>query len=203
MKTSVLLGLLPAFALALPALAADHPIGGPRRPATTTAAATAAPVKPTGRVALEVNGVPVSLKAYRRAIRDAEPSWPQLRAMFPPEVLSRGGRTKQEFLFLHEYAEPLIMRTRHAEEVAALESSAQDCYRRAAAGEDMSLLVLKYGTDPSLAQARGDTGLVAFTDIVHPLNRLAWSADVGEVLPPVQTVYGYHVLKVTDRKSVV
>ena len=62
----------------------------------------------------------------------------------------------------------------------------------------MNLLVLKYGTDPSMVQSLGDTGLLGFTDLAHPLNRLAWAAEVGDILPPVQTAYGYHVLKVTE-----
>ena len=124
MKMSVLVGLIPAIALALPAMAADHPIGGPKRASSATTGQSAASANDRAnrpsRAALEVNGVPVSLKTYRRVIKQAEPAWPQLLAMFPLEVMCREGRTKQEFLFLHEYAEPLIMRTRHADEVAAL-----------------------------------------------------------------------------------
>lgn len=188
--------------LAGPATASDHPIGGPRRHAPRAADGTGDATGPSARAskhaALDVNGIPVSLKTYRRVIKDGEASWRFLLDMFPLSKLTKNGQTKQEFLFLHEHAEPLVMRTRHADEVPELEALANDFYRRAKAGEDMSLLILKYSTDPSVGATKGETNMMGFSDCLHPLNRVAWQADVGEVLPPVQTVRGFAVAKVME-----
>jgi peptidyl-prolyl cis-trans isomerase SurA len=46
----------------------------------------------------------------------------------------------------------------------------------------------------------GDLGYFTVLDLVYPFETMAYNTKVGEVSLPVRTDYGYHLIKVTDRK---
>ncbi len=46
----------------------------------------------------------------------------------------------------------------------------------------------------------GDLGYFTALDLVYPFETMAYNTKVGEVSMPVRTDYGYHLVKVTDRK---
>ncbi len=71
---------------------------------------------------------------------------------------------------------------------------------RLANGEKFSDLALEYSEDPSVKNNKGDLGYFAREDMVKPFSDAAFSAKVGEVVGPIQTTYGFHLIKVEDKK---
>lgn len=55
-------------------------------------------------------------------------------------------------------------------------------------------------SDDSSASSGGDLGFIRRGDTVEPFEQAIFSMEIGEVRGPVQTQYGYHIIKVTDKK---
>ena len=73
---------------------------------------------------------------------------------------------------------------------------------RLALGEDFNLLALQYSEDPSVSENRGDLGYFDRKAMVPAFSDAAFSAKPGEVVGPVKTNYGYHIIKVEDKKKI-
>lgn len=54
--------------------------------------------------------------------------------------------------------------------------------------------------DPSAKDNAGDLGFFTAFQMVYPFEEAAYNLDIGEVSMPVRTRYGYHLIKVTDRR---
>ena len=72
--------------------------------------------------------------------------------------------------------------------------------KRSVAGEDFSKLAAQYSNDPSAKSNGGNLGYFTAMQMVYPFETAAYTTPVGEVSSPVRTKYGYHILKVTDRR---
>src|SRR5437867_5169616 len=83
--------------------------------------------------------------------------------------------------------------------VAKVEKKARDILKRARAGEDFAALARKYSEDSSAASG-GDLGLFGRGQMVKEFEDAAFSLPVGGVSDPVRTVYGFHIIKVTDSR---
>ncbi len=54
--------------------------------------------------------------------------------------------------------------------------------------------------DPGMKQAAGDLGYFTAFNMVYSFETAAYNLKVGELSMPIRTQYGYHLVKVTDRK---
>ncbi len=72
---------------------------------------------------------------------------------------------------------------------------------RAKGGEDFAELARKYSGDPGSASKGGDVGYFGKGTMVKPFEDAAFSAKPGSIVGPVETEYGYHIIKVVDKKS--
>ena len=57
-----------------------------------------------------------------------------------------------------------------------------------------------YSEDPS-AQNGGDLGYFERGKMVPEFEEAAFNGDIGEVVGPVKTKFGYHIIKITDKKT--
>lgn len=55
--------------------------------------------------------------------------------------------------------------------------------------------------DPSAKENGGDLGYFTSMQMVYPFETAAYEGKVGEITNPVRTRYGYHLLKVIDRRA--
>jgi peptidyl-prolyl cis-trans isomerase C len=81
------------------------------------------------------------------------------------------------------------------------EAEAKDVLAKAKApGANFQNLAEKFSKDPSAKNNRGDLGTFTRDRMVPEFTNVAFSAKVGEVVGPVKTSFGWHIIKVTDKK---
>ena len=78
---------------------------------------------------------------------------------------------------------------------------AMEMYKKAQAGEDFSLLAKKYSQDPSVRSNSGDLGYINVFHTVYPFESQAYNTEVGKISKPFRTKFGYHILKVEDKRK--
>lgn len=71
-----------------------------------------------------------------------------------------------------------------------------------AAGEDFAALAEEYSQDPGSASAGGSLGYFGRGVMVSEFEDAAFSLGIGEVSDPIQSSYGYHIIKVDDIKTI-
>ena len=76
-----------------------------------------------------------------------------------------------------------------------------DIRKKILAGESFESAAKKYSTDKSVEKNNGDLGYFTAFQMVYPFESAAYNTKIGEVTMPVRTQYGYHLLKVTGRRS--
>lgn len=111
--------------------------------------------------------------------------------------------------FKKKIYEPNFMRQKLTEEINTDEEAdktakkqAEEVYEKAVAeGADFSALAKEYSHDTGSAAAGGDLGFFGKGSMVPEFEEVAFEMKKGEVSEPVKSVYGYHIIKVTDTKG--
>jgi peptidyl-prolyl cis-trans isomerase SurA len=67
-------------------------------------------------------------------------------------------------------------------------------------GGDFAYLARKFSTDAGSAQNGGDLGYFTVFNMVYPFETAAYTTDVGQISKPVRSQYGYHIVKVIDKR---
>ncbi|MFA3781517.1 peptidylprolyl isomerase [Melioribacteraceae bacterium 4301-Me] len=69
-------------------------------------------------------------------------------------------------------------------------------------GADFGDMAKKYSFDKVTAKKGGDLGYFSRGRMVIPFDEMAFKLKVGEISPIVKTNFGFHIIKVTDRKPI-
>jgi foldase protein PrsA len=78
---------------------------------------------------------------------------------------------------------------------------AEEVLAKAKAEEDFAKLAKDYSEDPASATEGGDLGWFAKGAMVEEFENVAFSLEKGQISDVVKTQYGYHIIKVTDKKD--
>jgi len=79
-------------------------------------------------------------------------------------------------------------------------SLAGQILQRARSGEDFAALAQTYSEDESNRDKGGDFGFFKRGQMVKPFEDAAFGANPGDIIGPVQTTFGLHIIKVVGRK---
>lgn len=72
--------------------------------------------------------------------------------------------------------------------------------KRIVKGEDFSKLAVELSEDPSAKENSGDLGYFSALYMVYQFENAVYKTDVGQVSFPVRTQFGYHLIKVVDKR---
>lgn len=83
---------------------------------------------------------------------------------------------------------------------AALQK-AQEVADKAKSGEDFATLAQQYSEDPGSQSRGGYLGYTRGGRLIYPFEKVAFSMTPGEISNPVETRFGYHIIKVHDVRA--
>lgn len=81
------------------------------------------------------------------------------------------------------------------------EAEAKEVYDKAKGGEDFEVLAKKYSKDPTSAQNMGDLGFMTRSRMPPQFSEAAFSMKPGEISQPVKSPFGFHVIKITEKRD--
>jgi peptidyl-prolyl cis-trans isomerase C len=94
----------------------------------------------------------------------------------------------------------LVNKDDSAEVVKQKEAAAKKAEARAKKGEDFSKLAKELSEEPGAKESGGDLGFFAKDRMVPEFAEAAFSQKPGTISDPVKTQFGWHVIKVTEKK---
>lgn len=129
----------------------------------------------------------------RRALRDAyfersvksTVSSTEARKVYDQEV--SGARPEEE------------VRARHI--LVDSEQRAKEVFEKIAHGEDFGRMAKEHSKDPGSKDDGGDLGYFSRGQMVPQFEEAAFKLKKGDISSPVQTKFGWHLIKVEDRRS--
>lgn len=86
------------------------------------------------------------------------------------------------------------------EDTIAVFRMAQKLKNDAESGADFNALATEYSEDPSAKDNRGNLGYFTALQMVHQFEDAAYNLSIGQISDPVLTDFGYHIIKLEDKK---
>jgi len=96
-------------------------------------------------------------------------------------------------------ASHILIRTEGKDEAAA-KAKAEDVLKQAKAGADFGALAKKYSEDEVSAKNNGDLDYIARGKMVPEFDQVAFTMQAGQISDLVKTQFGFHIIKLTDKK---
>ena len=79
-------------------------------------------------------------------------------------------------------------------------NKAVEVMQKAKNGEDFTELVLQYSEEPNTKEQKGNLGYFSAFSMLYAFENAAYNTKVGAISDITRTSYGYHVIKVLDRR---
>jgi parvulin-like peptidyl-prolyl isomerase len=91
-----------------------------------------------------------------------------------------------------------VTHERSRDEALAL---ANDVAQQAKSGADFSGLVMKYSDEPNAKSLKGVLQPFKWGQMAKPFMEATWKLKKGEISDPVETQYGFHIIRLDDRRE--
>jgi len=108
---------------------------------------------------------------------------------------------------IEQYSQPEQVRASHillkteGKDDAAVKAKAEDLLKKAKAGADFAELAKANSEDEGSAKNGGDLDFFGRGRMVPEFDQVAFTLQPGQISDLVKTQYGYHIIKVTDKKA--
>jgi len=73
-------------------------------------------------------------------------------------------------------------------------------YDKAVSGEDFETLVVNYSEEPGAKKSKGKLGYFTVFQMLYPFETAAYNTKVGGISKITRTSFGYHIIKINDRR---
>jgi parvulin-like peptidyl-prolyl isomerase len=185
----------PATAPQFEAFLADYATSGPGRDAPLSPEQRSELGRQYGRVMVGMRkGVALGLDRDRRT---------QLLFMMQQARLLAGAYSKdaaQRFTVTDAETDAYV--AKHPElDTRGARAKAEEILRRARAGEDFGLLAGQFSEDPGSRTRGGDLGWFGRGVMVKPFEDAAFALKPGELSGVVESPFGYHIIKLEERRA--
>ena len=80
-------------------------------------------------------------------------------------------------------------------------NKAMDIRNQILNGSDFTIVAKDRSEDPSAKDNGGDLGYFTAFQMVYPFEDAAYKANTGDLTMPVRTRYGYHIIKIIDKRT--
>src|SRR5262245_50108869 len=97
-------------------------------------------------------------------------------------------------------ASHILLKTEGKDE-AAVKKQAEDVLKQAKGGADFGELAKKYSEDEGSAKNGGDLDYFGHGKMVPEFDTAAFALQPGQLSDLVKSQFGYHIIKVTDKKA--
>jgi len=108
---------------------------------------------------------------------------------------------------IDQYSTPEQVRASHillkteGKDDAAVKAKAEDILKQAKSGADFGELAKKYSEDDTNAKNGGDLDYFTRGKMVPEFDTVAFSLQPGQISDVVKSPFGYHIIKLTDKKA--
>jgi peptidyl-prolyl cis-trans isomerase D len=123
------------------------------------------------------------------------------KVVVPPADIDRAYNTNAE-----QYSTPEQVRASHillkteGKDDATVKAKAEELLKQAKSGADFAELAKKNSEDEASAKNGGDLDYFGRGRMVPEFDQVAFTLEPGQLSDLVKTQYGYHIIKVTDKK---
>jgi len=124
-------------------------------------------------------------KVQERVAGDAEPSQKEVEAFYEEN------KTLQFTTPEQRCARHILFNKDQKEKAEEVKSQLEE-------GGDFAKLAREYSQDPQSAENGGDLGCLGKGETVPNFEEAVFSAEQGEIVGPVETEFGYHLIEVTE-----
>ncbi|MCI2430012.1 peptidylprolyl isomerase [Candidatus Acetothermia bacterium] len=155
-----------------------------------------------------------SLAQFKRELREAVAAYLQTERLRDHVVGTLQPSDAELSAYLEKnrekYDEPEQVRARHIlvqipegaseADVAKAKQQIEQIRQELEAGADFAELAQKYSQDPGSAESGGDLGFFGRGQMVKEFEESAFALEIGAVSEPVRTQFGFHLIKVEEKK---
>ncbi|MCK5822320.1 MAG: peptidylprolyl isomerase [Bacteroidales bacterium] len=157
---------------------------------------------------------------FKLKVREAESMGLDTTAQFVTELKRNRAEIARPYLLDQTVNDELLeeayqrsleeIRSSHILVAVTMDSPAADTLRayqkamkivnRLKAGEDFATVAKEVSEDPSAQTNGGDLGYFTVFQAVYLFENAIYNTPIGEISKPVRTQFGYHIIKITDKR---
>ena len=119
----------------------------------------------------------------------------------PAEIERTYNNSIEQYTTAEQVRASHILLKTEGKDDAAVKAKAEDVLKRAKAGADFAELAKKNSEDEASAKQGGDLDYFGKGRMVPEFDQAAFSMEPGTISDLVKTQYGYHIIKLVDKKA--